>query len=122
MSGLGKLKFVRTSSARSTISNHSSSVRLFWPRSVCTAYSSRIQINGLSIHQELNLDQSRAAATSWAAASTVTWTLVSKTREELFELSARLHGTNAVSFYSYVGFADLRRNLDKLAAHGVEVE
>lgn len=27
-----------------------------------------------------------------------------------------------VSFYSYVGFADLRRNLDKLAAHGVEVE
>ncbi|KAF7543058.1 hypothetical protein G7Z17_g11051 [Cylindrodendrum hubeiense] len=27
-----------------------------------------------------------------------------------------------VSFYSYVGFADLRANLDKLAAHGVEVE
>ncbi|KAH7162412.1 thioredoxin-like protein [Dactylonectria estremocensis] len=29
---------------------------------------------------------------------------------------------DVVSFYSYVGFADLRMNLDKLAAHGVEVD
>ncbi|RMJ05168.1 hypothetical protein CDV36_014157 [Fusarium kuroshium] len=27
-----------------------------------------------------------------------------------------------VSFYSYVGYADLRQNMDKLAAHGVKVE
>jgi hypothetical protein len=27
-----------------------------------------------------------------------------------------------VSFYSYVAFADLLQNLDKLAANGVEVE
>lgn len=30
--------------------------------------------------------------------------------------------TVVVSFYSYVGYADLRQNIDKLAAHGVKVE
>ncbi|KAJ3523219.1 hypothetical protein NM208_g12536 [Fusarium decemcellulare] len=29
---------------------------------------------------------------------------------------------DVVSFFSYVGYVDLRQNLDKLAAHGVEVE